>query len=199
MVTTLKSCIRSGRRAVALTQNCFRQIVLALSNQFTLYGCDWLTRVKCSLLRVAGVQIKGTAFLDRGFRCIQPQNITIEDKVSMGHDNHIWAFSLVRVGHHTMTAKDMLIVSASHDTSTFEPIGGQEVEIGPGCWIGARVTILGGVKIGKGCIIGAGSVVKNSIPDWSIAAGVPARVIRKREPAEMIWHHQGHYPIRDIY
>jgi acetyltransferase-like isoleucine patch superfamily enzyme len=185
-------------RSYHIFQNCVRQGIIAVSNQFTLYGCEWLTRFKCILLRAGGIKIIGVAFLDRGFRCIQPHNITIEDKVSLGHDNHIWAFTPVRIGHHTMSAKDLLIISASHDANTFEPIAGQEIEIGPGCWFGARVTILGGVKIGKGCIIGAGSIVKNSIPDWSIAAGVPAKVIRKREPAETIWHYRGHYAISEL-
>jgi acetyltransferase-like isoleucine patch superfamily enzyme len=157
-----------------------------------------MTTIKCNLLRVAGLKINGVAFIDRGFRCIQPQNITVDDKVSLGHDNHIWAFTPVRIGHHTMTAKDLLIISASHDVSTFEPLVGQEVEIGPGCWIGARVTILGGVKIGRGCVIGAGSVVRTSIPDWSVAVGVPAKVIRKREPSLKIWNQFGEYSVRDL-
>jgi acetyltransferase-like isoleucine patch superfamily enzyme len=48
-------------------------------------------------------------------------------------------------------------------------------------WLGARVTILDGVKIGKGSVIGAGAVVTKSIPEFSIAVGVPARVIGERD------------------
>lgn len=47
-------------------------------------------------------------------------------------------------------------------------------------WLGAGATILDGVTVGKGCIVGAGAVVTKSLPDYSIAAGVPARIIKTR-------------------
>lgn len=52
------------------------------------------------------------------------------------------------------------------------------------CWIGSRVTIMEGVTIGRGSIIGAASVVTKSIPPYSIAVGVPAKVIKKRFNSE---------------
>jgi acetyltransferase-like isoleucine patch superfamily enzyme len=52
------------------------------------------------------------------------------------------------------------------------------------CWIGSRVTIMEGVRIGRGSVIGAASVVTKSIPPYSIAVGVPARVIRARFDSE---------------
>jgi acetyltransferase-like isoleucine patch superfamily enzyme len=48
-------------------------------------------------------------------------------------------------------------------------------------WLGAGATVLDGVHIGKGCVVGAGAVVTKDIPDYAIAVGVPARVIRHRE------------------
>lgn len=56
------------------------------------------------------------------------------------------------------------------------------IEIGDGCWIGARAVILGGVRIGTGSIVAAGSVVICDVPDDVLVAGVPARV--KRELGE---------------
>ena len=53
------------------------------------------------------------------------------------------------------------------------------ITVGDDVWIGANVTVLPGVTIGSNTVIGAGSVVTRDIPDWSVAAGNPCRVIRK--------------------
>lgn len=54
------------------------------------------------------------------------------------------------------------------------------VAVGEDCWIGINVVIAPGVHIGRGCVIGANSVVTRDLPPYSVAAGVPARVIRQR-------------------
>lgn len=56
----------------------------------------------------------------------------------------------------------------------------EPVEIGDDCRLGRRVIIMPGVKIGRGCVIAAGAVVTKDIPDYSVAGGVPARVIKSR-------------------
>lgn len=53
-----------------------------------------------------------------------------------------------------------------------------EVVIDEGTWIGTKVTIAGNVKIGKHCVIGANSVVTKDIPDYCVAAGVPAKILK---------------------
>ncbi len=53
------------------------------------------------------------------------------------------------------------------------------VEISNGCWIGARVLILGGVTIGAGSIVAAGAVVVKDVPDNVLVAGIPARIIKQ--------------------
>jgi len=177
----------------------FKRLVLIwLANQFTMDRPRWLCRIKNGLLRCAGVHVPNNVFIDHGFQCLSPGNITIEENVSLGHDNHIWAFTPVRIGRFTQTAKDLLLISGSHEIDSFAPAASQEIVIGPGCWIGARVTILGGVTVGKGCVIGGGALVKNSIPDWSVAVGIPARVIRKREPADQIINPIRNYSPADL-
>ncbi len=61
-------------------------------------------------------------------------------------------------------------------------IGGTEfkkVHIGRGAYIGVNAIILPGVNVGEGCIVGAGSVVTKDVPPYTVAAGNPARVLRK--------------------
>jgi acetyltransferase-like isoleucine patch superfamily enzyme len=62
------------------------------------------------------------------------------------------------------------------------------VRIGAGSFIGIHSTILPNVTIGRGCVIGAGSVVTSDVPDYCVAAGVPARVIRQYDPTSEKWH-----------
>lgn len=82
----------------------------------------------------------------------------------------------------------MTLAGAGHETSVLSRIKfiefGHPIRIEDDCWIGANVTILPGVTIGKGCTIGAGSVVSKSIPPYSVAVGVPAKVIKKLPTVE---------------
>jgi acetyltransferase-like isoleucine patch superfamily enzyme len=54
-------------------------------------------------------------------------------------------------------------------------------KLGRGVWLGAGVTILGGVTVGDGCVVGAGAVVTHDLPEYSIAMGVPARIVQTRK------------------
>lgn len=54
----------------------------------------------------------------------------------------------------------------------------EDIRIDRGCQLGMNVTVMPGVHIGEGCIIGTGALVTKDIPAWSIAAGVPAKVIK---------------------
>lgn len=55
--------------------------------------------------------------------------------------------------------------------------GSQNLMIDDGTWLGTNVVIVGNVHVGKHCVIGANSVVAKDIPDYSVAAGIPAKVI----------------------
>ncbi|TET38488.1 MAG: acyltransferase [Planctomycetota bacterium] len=63
----------------------------------------------------------------------------------------------------------------------WQPVHSDPVRICEGAWLCAGVIVTKGVTIGKGAIIAAGAVVTKDIPEWAIAVGIPARVIRYRE------------------
>ena len=62
-----------------------------------------------------------------------------------------------------------------------------KVIIGKGSWLGTNVVIVGNVHIGKHCVIGANSVVTKDIPDYSVAAGIPAKVIKRYDFEKEEW------------
>ena len=194
--------IRKGTGALTMynghLKNAVAPLLLALGNRLNYQDPRFLCSTKNRLLRLAGIDVGARAIISAGFQCIYPSNITLQDRVCLGHNNIIWAFHRIVIGSRTQTARDLLIISGSHDVNSYEPLVNQEVLIGQGCWIGARVTILGGVRVGKGCVIGAGSIVKESIPDWSIAVGSPARIIGTRKPTASIWSLFGAYSREDL-
>jgi acetyltransferase-like isoleucine patch superfamily enzyme len=96
------------------------------------------------------------------------------------------AKELVEIGEHCMFANGCFITDANHrfdDPSTPVPWQGftskGPTRVGDNVWCGANVVITSGVTIGERCVIGANSVVTEDIPSFSIAAGVPAKVIRQ--------------------
>lgn len=92
----------------------------------------------------------------------------------------------IQIGSEVIFGPEVKIFSENHNyrdpdqTIKAQGVTRKGVIIGDNCWLGAGVTVLDGVTIGKGCVIAAGSVVTQSIPENSIAAGIPAKVIKSR-------------------
>lgn len=119
----------------------------------------------------------GTIFSKRG--------AMIDENVYVGSRCHL---GLVHLERDVLLADGVMIPSGGHVHGTDDPavpIRDQEgrvqrVRVGAGTWIGSRVVVL--ADVGRNSVIGAGSVVAKPIPDNVVAAGVPARVIKAREP-----------------
>jgi acetyltransferase-like isoleucine patch superfamily enzyme len=95
------------------------------------------------------------------------------------------AVDLVEIGSHCMLANGCFVTDANHrfdDPDTPVPWQGftskGPTRIGDDVWLGANVVVTSGVTIGERCVVGANSVVTQDIPAFSIAAGVPAKVLR---------------------
>ena len=92
----------------------------------------------------------------------------------------------VQIGNDVSIAHGVSILSTSHTFEKndvpikYQPIKLSETIISNDVWIGCGVVILAGIKIGGGCVIGANSTVTNSIEDYAVAVGSPAKVIKKR-------------------
>jgi acetyltransferase-like isoleucine patch superfamily enzyme len=96
---------------------------------------------------------------------------------------------LVTIGEHCMLANGCFVSDATHRYDDLRrPITWQGFQskgptsIGDNCWLGANVVVTSGVSIGERCVIGANSVVTHDIEPFSVAAGSPAKVIKRVEP-----------------
>ena len=103
----------------------------------------------------------------------------------VGSFAHIVCTRAVNIGERVLIADRVFISDTEHDyRDPTRPVMDQplryiaDVSIGPGSWIGENVCILG-CKIGRNCVIGANSVVTKDVPDFCVAAGAPAALIRR--------------------
>lgn len=122
----------------------------------------------------------------------QPQ-LTIGSHCVLGHFNHIYATSQIIFEESVLTADKVYISDNLHTYSDVsQPIINQPirqlkpVRIGEGSWIGENVSIIG-ASVGKHCVIGANAVVTHDIPDYSVAVGIPARVIKRYDAEAQQW------------
>ena len=99
----------------------------------------------------------------------------------------------VTIGNEVMLAQNIVISGLNHgyEDVTISPRQQKEVckqiIIADHVWIGSNVVITAGVTLGKHCIIGAGSVVTKDIPEFAVAVGNPAKVIKKYNPETKLW------------
>ena len=124
---------------------------------------------------------------------LHPQ-VILGDEVRIGIRVILQIGDCLTIGSNTALAPECFITTINHgmmpdEKSNYlsQPLETKPVTIGRNCWIGARVIILPGVTIGNFSIIGAGSVVTKDIPEYSIAVGNPAHVIKKWDPDSKAW------------
>lgn len=84
----------------------------------------------------------------------------------------------ITIGDHARIAANVQLLSNNHDPYDLDVLTCKPVEIGDYAWIGAGATVLPGVRVGRHAVIGAASVVTKDVPDYAVAVGNPARVIK---------------------
>jgi acetyltransferase-like isoleucine patch superfamily enzyme len=111
-------------------------------------------------------------------------SIHLADKVFLGPYTVVYGQGGVTIGVRTRIAMHCRILSSTHSIELSQadlmPDTPLPTKIGRYVWLGAGVTVFGGVEIGDYCIVGAAAVVTKSLPPYSIAYGAPARVVGTR-------------------
>jgi acetyltransferase-like isoleucine patch superfamily enzyme len=113
--------------------------------------------------------------------------LAIGNRCVIGRGSSIVAHLSVEIGDDVFTGPNVYVTDQNHRyTDIHTPIGRQDpteaaVRIGPGSWLGTGAVVLPGVTIGRNAVIGAGCVVNRDVPDYGVAVGNPARLVRKYE------------------
>jgi acetyltransferase-like isoleucine patch superfamily enzyme len=131
-----------------------------------------------------GPQITLSAGMVPGQAMVSDPVISVGDRCLIGKGSGIVGHLSITIGDDVWTGHHVYITDQNHGYEDLDqPISRQvmpekPVSIGDGSWLGHGTVVLPGAQIGRHVVIGANSVVTGTIPDNSVAAGVPARVIR---------------------
>src|SRR5690348_365105 len=153
----------------------------------SLFGERWIVVGEDTLI---GAEVTLSAGMVPGQDLGPVPVLHIGDRCVIGRGSHIVAHHSLVIGDDVFTGPYVYITDQNHGYADPDmPIGRQmphnaAVRIGSGSWLGAGAVILPGACIGRNVVIAAGSVVRGTVPDRCVVAGVPARVVRSYVPGD---------------
>lgn len=181
------------RTAAAIGPDCERGRRFRSFGPASCISYPWATIYGESRIEIGtGTMIGAFTTLSVGFgpdqggddRCV----ISIGDRVLLGRGGHVVAHERVVIEDDVYTGPNVYITDQNHTYRDPDvPIGLQwptndPVRVGAGSWLGTNVVVLPGADIGRNVVVAAGSIVRGVVPDHSVVAGSPAKVIRRFDP-----------------
>jgi len=164
-----------------------------INGVFALLPLTRLFKFKAMLLAFSGVNISRTARIVSSVRIVGTGLFEIGEDTFIGHRVFISCSPPgITIGSFVDIAPKVTIVNGTHE---LDMVGARTagagkclpIIIGNGVWIGAAAVILPGVTIGEKAMIAAGAVVNKDVPAYSLAAGVPCRIIKHWNPTTKAW------------
>ncbi|MGD0200502.1 MAG: acyltransferase [Bryobacteraceae bacterium] len=134
------------------------------------------------ILKKCGARLQ----VQRPFVILGPAQVAIGDDVSFGAYLHIWGMGGVTIGNRVMIGSHVAITSLTHDYTAAAMKGtsiARPIVIEDDVWLGTHCVILPGVCVGRGAVVAAGAVVTEDVPPYTVVAGVPARLLKRRPEA----------------
>ena len=123
-------------------------------------------------------QIGENSVVNNQLTVVLPKNVKIGSGVTVMNGALMMAAGGITIEDKVMIAANVQLISNNHDPYEREVLTCKPILIKYGAWVGAGATILPGVTVGKYAIVGANSVVNKDIPDYAVAVGSPAKVIK---------------------
>lgn len=165
---------------------------LLVSGSFASFGTRSVLQLPIRLVGEGRISVGSGIYVGPGawFQTLEDGDggygsISIGDGTSMAGNCTLSSARAIRVGRDVSFARGVYVADHAHaydDCSL--PVLAQgltniaEIEIGDGAWLGQNVVVLPGVRIGRGAVVSANSVVARDVPDHTVVAGAPARVVR---------------------
>jgi len=174
-----------------------RMFTMLLASQFREFGPGSRIEAPFTFWGLNQMSVADKVYIQRdcwihvvaGYADEKSVKITFKSHASIGKRTAIAAAQQVVIGEYVMIGSNCHVSDQAHAfTDLDRPIMTQgcdnikPVSIGAETWIGNNVSVLPGVTIGRHCVIGASSIVSVSIPDFSVAVGMPARVVKTLGP-----------------
>jgi acetyltransferase-like isoleucine patch superfamily enzyme len=135
-----------------------------------------------------GIILKDEVYIGRNsILSCKNGDIILNRNVNIGFNCEVYSLNRVEVGENTLIAAYTYLIGGGHTADDADtPFRDQEkhalgINIGSNVWLGAKSVIMDGCDIGNNSIVGAAAVVTKSIPEYSVAAGIPAKIIKSRK------------------
>lgn len=156
------------------------QRAVRLSARLSNIGFDDLEGLRDAFIELIGKPVGDRFMVIPPFSTDFGLNLQIGNNVFINQGCHFMDMGGITIGNDVMIGPKVTLVSAGHPISPADrrSITTAPIVIGNNVWIGAAATVLQGVTIGDDAVVAAGAVVSRDVPEGTMVAGVPARVIK---------------------
>jgi putative colanic acid biosynthesis acetyltransferase WcaF len=135
------------------------------------------------LLRCFGAKVGRGAHPYPGARVWAPWNLVMDDHSCLADGVDCYCVAPIRLGRSALVSQRAFLCAATHDyTDPDFPLVPRPIVIADGAWVAAEAFVGPGVTVGEGGVVGARACVTKDVEPWTVVAGNPARVIKRREP-----------------
>jgi putative colanic acid biosynthesis acetyltransferase WcaF len=135
------------------------------------------------LLRCFRAKVGRAAHPYPGARVWAPWNLEMGEHSCLADGVDCYSVARIRLGRGTLVSQRAFLCAATHDYGDPSfPLVPRPITVGDGAWVAAEAFIGPGVTVGEGSVVGARACVTKDVEPWTVMAGNPARVIKRREP-----------------
>ena len=143
------------------------------------------SKLRVLALRCFGGDIGPSCLIESGVRILIPWNLRLKGFVAIGRNAEIYNHGQVTIERMVVVSQYCYLCTGTHDyTNPALPLRWEPILVCSEAWLGAGTWVLPGVTIGEGAVVGARSLVTKDVPEWTVSAGHPCRVIKPRKMKE---------------